>query len=170
VTAFSQLRALFLIWAQTSCVEPMYVYAFQNVRDDVPFMSVGSGQDHNVEVQWAVHIPVWLLSDFESDLSDWVDYVTGGITDPQTIVTIEQRDMRGTRAHLLKGADPTWCSAHGIVSEPKGVIAGRRTGTSPNIGLQAQRASEQAAGIMNAAYLSHFLRLSARRESVLLSA
>lgn len=153
--AFSRLRRLhFNKWATRprqgagSAFQPTYAYAFENVRDGVPFLTMEPGDPHNVHVHWAVHIPADRLYDFEGRLWEWVAATTGGITDDGVIdITASHDGSMG--GYLVKGASPAIVKMYGRgrAAEPQGIIYGRRADTSRNIGPTKRRALDRELGI-----------------------
>lgn len=95
VACFSTLRRNdFNKWATRPgkdsgpAVPPTYAFAFENVRDGIPFETMEPGDDHNVHVHWSVHIPPARAFDFEQQLFRWVEARTGGILDPARVIDI----------------------------------------------------------------------------------
>ena len=153
--SFSRLRrSYFNKWAMRPsrsggvAFTPTYAFAFENVRDGRPFMTIEPGDPHNVHVHWAVHIPPGRLADFERRIWAWVEATTGGITGGGETIHIAQ-----SRAHLggylVKGTSAPLAEfyARGREAEPQGIIIGRRANTSRNLGPTARRALDRELGI-----------------------
>lgn len=152
VDAFRALRNMFIKWARRPrngagpAFIPTFAYAFENARDKKPIMSLGP--DHNVHVHWLVHVPPQRQTEFGMMLYEWLDSVCthpsakGAIDVAPTI--LQTKSLRG---YLLKGADPAWCDHFGAVHSKQGLVLGRRTGTSRNLGPAARVAHDRKRGI-----------------------
>ncbi|TBC53788.1 hypothetical protein ELH27_37105 [Rhizobium leguminosarum] len=108
-------------------------YAFENVRDDQPFLTMEPGADHNVHVHWVIHLPPGQLKIFEEKLWRWVERCCGGITDGK-VIRITERPAAVMRSYVLAGCDPKWAEIYRVTAEPQGIIVGgRRSGTTENL-------------------------------------
>jgi len=147
--AFSRLRRnLFNKWATRNGFAPTGAYAFENVRDNVPFTAMESGGDHNVHAHWALHVPPVLRHRFEMNLLGWIETVTGGIVDHASVLRVTYPVAFRLRSYLLKGLNPQWAPIYGAFAKAQGVIVGgRRTGTTANISRSKRIATDRALGI-----------------------
>jgi len=149
LAAFSRLRRnLFNKWAVRNGFAPTGAYAFENVRDEVPFTVIEPGDDHNVHAHWAVYIPAQLRHRFEMELLTWIEAVTGGIVDHAVVLRVTYPGALRLRSYLLKGLNPQWASIYGAFAKAQGVIVGgRRTGTTANISRSKRIAADRVLGI-----------------------
>lgn len=158
-TVFSQLRdGYFGPWMRRPqkgagpAAPPTYVYAFENVRDQVPIME--DGPDHNVHVHWSLYVPGQRVVAFMDRLYDWMDTLAakrGLPRCPDGAIQIDSIDderggSRGIRNYLLKGAHKPVAMHFGAEAVPQGLIHGKRAGTSRNLGNAARRALDQLQG------------------------
>jgi hypothetical protein len=128
---------------------PTYAFAFENVRGNVPYLTMGPTDPHNVHVHWALHIPAARAHDFENLIWQWVDEATGGITGgPETIKVQPFAPL----SYLIKGTTPSLARkyARGQEAQPQGIIIGRRADTSRNLGPTARRELDRELGIRRA--------------------
>lgn len=153
--SFSRLRrSHFNKWAMRPgrsggvAFAPTYAFAFENVRDGRPFMTIEPGDPHNVHVHWAVHIPPGRLADFERRIWSWVEATTGGIVGGEETIHIA-RSRAHLGGYLVKGTSAALAEfyARGREAEPQGIIIGRRADTSRNLGPTARRALDRELGI-----------------------
>jgi hypothetical protein len=153
VASFSDLRRnRFNKWATRPlkhagpAFPPTYAFAFENVRDKTPFLTMEPGDPHNVHVHWTLHLPPSRVHDFENAIWGWVEATTGGIIGGGEAIKVTS--FRPTR-YLLKGTHPFIARryARGQETEPQGIIIGRRADTSRNLGPTARRAHDRELGI-----------------------
>lgn len=155
VESFSKLRRHhFNKWVMRprknagSACAPTYAYAFENVRENVAFLTMDPGDPHNVHVHWDLHMPANRAFDFENELWSWVERTTGGITGGAETILVQE--LTGSYAgYLAKGTSPTWAKlyARGREAVPQGIIIGRRADTSRNLGPTARRALDRELGV-----------------------
>lgn len=137
VPIFAKLRRdLFGKWAMRGA--PAFhqtgVYAFENVRDGIPFQTIEPGGDHNVHVHWALHVPAHRKREFEERLPIWVAALTGGIKDAAKVICITTRPRIVLRRYVLKGCNNKWAPVYGATAQPQGIIVGGlRANTSANL-------------------------------------
>lgn len=155
VDSFSRLRRHhFGKWAKRPrrragpAFAPTYTFAFENVLDGVPFMTMEPGDPHNVHVHWGLHVPPQRMHDFEQRLWEWVEVTTGGITGGAETIDIRHSDG-SLSGYLVKGASAAVVEfyGHGREAQPQGIICGRRADTSRNIGPTPRRAYDAAIGM-----------------------
>lgn len=127
---------------------PTYTFAFENVLDDVPFMTMEPGDPHNVHVHWGLHIPAERVHDFEQRIWEWVEATTGGIIGGGNTIVVSPSDG-SLDGYLVKGAPPAVVQFYGRgrKAKPQGIIFGRRADTSRNIGPSKRRAYDAAIGL-----------------------
>ncbi len=127
---------------------PTYTFAFENVLDGVPFMTMEPGDPHNVHVHWGLHVPAERTHDFEQRLWEWVETTTGGITGGAETIDVRHSDG-SLGGYLVKGAPAAVVEFYGRGrdAEPQGIIFGRRADTSRNIGPTKRRAHDAAMGL-----------------------
>ena len=156
VTVFGRLRTNhFNKWCrrprkgQGDPCDPTYCYYFENARDGQAFEEIGDGLPHNVHVHWEAHVPPKRQHDFRMLAREWLDFVAGDLSAADALNIKPIFDGRGLRAYSLKGARKRVADHFGAGhrQEDQGLIIGRRTGTSTNIGPSARRAADQARGI-----------------------
>lgn len=152
VDAFRALRNLFIKWARRPrmgagpAFTPTFAYAFENARDKKPVMSLGA--DHNLHVHWLVHVPPQRQTEFGMVLYEWLDSLCtrpsakGAIDLAPTV--LQTKSLRG---YLLKGSAPEWCEHFGASPSEQGLVLGRRTGTSRNLGPAARVEHDRRRGI-----------------------
>jgi hypothetical protein len=106
------------------------------------------GDPHNVHVNWVVHLPVERAHDFEHQIWEWVEARTGGINGAAETIHI-QPITTSLGGYLIKGAQAKALTLYGRGQEPKpqGLIIGRRSATSRNLGPTARRALDLTLGI-----------------------
>lgn len=108
-------------------------YAFENVRDGTPFLTLEPGDDHNVHVHWVIHLPPEYRLQFEERLIKWVGRCCRGILDDKAIM-ITERPASVMRNYVLAGCDPRWAEIYRVTAEPQGmIVGGRRSGTTENL-------------------------------------
>lgn len=155
VPAFSRLRAnYFNKWARRPrhgsgvAFEPTYVFAFENVRDKKPFLTMAPGDPHNVHVHWQMHLPPSREHDFRQLVWTWLEAVAGPVIGGGEAIHIGLLPEK-PNGYLLKGTRETYATlyARGQKAEPQGIIIGRRADTSRNLGPKARRAADQALGL-----------------------
>lgn len=100
---------------------PTFVWAFER----------GGGP---LAVHWLVHIPKARFAEFERRLHAWVVSVAGDLQSPRAIHVQPAATPRSASKYLLKGIDPAYAAFYGINHEPQGIIEGKRSGMSRNIG------------------------------------
>lgn len=117
---------------------PTYAYVFENERDGQPFLTIGPGLPHNVHVHWSLHIPAERLEDFRQRIWEWLDaYCTRPSLDGAVHIRAIHH-AKGLRSYALKGVQQAWAAHFGASHAGQGLIIGRRTGTSLNLGLTAR--------------------------------
>lgn len=122
-------------------------YAFENVRDGEPFLTMDEGDPHNVHTHWALHVPPALWPEFEGLIERWVSCTTGGETQPNA-VKITHPPPHRMRRYLLKGIAEGWAEIYKATAEPQGIVTGgRRSGVTANLGPSQRRALDRLLGV-----------------------
>jgi len=152
--AFQKLRlSYFNKWATRPCrgggtaFTPAYAYCFENERDGVAFEIIEPGAPHNVHVHWLAHIPPARLHDFEMRVWGWLDAIGGQVSPAGAIKIDPIFHEKGLRRYVLKGTGQPWAARFGAAYAPQGLIIGRRSGTSINLGRSARLALDRQLGI-----------------------
>lgn len=120
---------------------PTWTYGLENKKDGYE-VTCADGL-HNVHAHWTVHIPEARREEFQSELDLWIDEVAGTRFWKESIRRVRAIDDPGNVVrYTIKGADEM-VARHFRVPEEKisgqGIIIGRRTGTTRNIGPSARR-------------------------------
>jgi len=89
---------------------------------------------------WLVHIPKGVGRIFAEKLSDWVESLSGSKPQGRTIQIKRVYNLIGARRYVLKGVNPAWASHLGVRPSDQGVINGKRSGFSRNLGPAARKA------------------------------
>jgi len=147
--AFQKLRnQRFAPWVRRdkrqACV-PTYTYGFENSRNDVPFTDPHG--PHNIHVHWAVHVPHRRHIAFEVELHRWVDEIAGSREWLSEALLIKPvTDPGNVCQYPIKGAAKAVAKHYGVADEQvkaQGVVMGKRTGTSTNLGPAARRSLDK---------------------------
>lgn len=129
---------------------PTDYHGFENKRGDEVYRHIGPGLPHNVHVHWSMHIPSGRRRDFEAELHRWVNEMAGHSSWPNMALKVEDLTFWEPAKYLNKGAKPAIARRYGAnpkkISE-QGMIIGRRTGTSRNVGPTRRRADDASRGI-----------------------
>lgn len=129
---------------------PTYAFAFENVRDGIAYTTMNPGDPHNVHVHLLAHVPASRLFDLKSQLWDWVRKTAGEISGGAEVIDVRPaRPKEIMRSYLLKGSKKPQAELYRSGQEPvpQGIIVGRRTDASRNLGPTARRALDRARGI-----------------------
>lgn len=108
---------------------PSYVWAFE----------AAGGQ---IAVHWLVHIPPGLIREFWRMVPVWVTATTGGEIGVNAVKHRKIYNIVGAKRYVLKGMDPDFARMWQIRPSPQGLIIGKRSGFSRNLGPVARK--EQA--------------------------
>jgi hypothetical protein len=95
----------------------------------------GAGQ---LAVHWVLHLPKSRWADFAKRLPDWLEAVSGGITNQNAIDLTAIYNPAGLRKYVLKGAEPAYAAFCKIEHEPQGEVIGRRSDFSRTLGPTAR--------------------------------
>lgn len=135
-TASKMLRKLlaqrFAPWLRRSVPirsrpEPTYVWTLENTSA-------------TVAAHLLVHIPKGVSKVFRAKLLDWLEGLSGVRPPPRAVQIKRVYNLVGARRYVLKGINPAWAAHLGVRPSDQGVINGKRSGFSRNLGPTARRA------------------------------
>jgi len=106
---------------------PTYVWVFE------------AGGDQTA-VHWLIHIPRGLIREFGRALLTWLE-ITAGPIEGGVVRHKRIYNVVGLKRYVLKGMDPHFATKWEIRHIPQGVVIGKRSGTSRNLGPTARRAT-----------------------------
>jgi hypothetical protein len=110
-------------------VSPIYVFTLENPNG-------------SVHVNWALHVPKSLHSEFEKKIMGWVTKVQKEIG-PYTVKVkdIDQSYAKRLAKYIFKGTDPRYVVHFHLydLHAPQGEVWGRRAGISQAIGRKARK-------------------------------
>ena len=106
---------------------PTYVWVVENT----------SG---TIAAHWLVHVPKGTARVFASKLSAWLEGLSGGRPQGRTIQIERVYNLVGARRYILKGVNPAWASHLGVRPSDQGIVNGKRSGFSRNLGPTARKA------------------------------
>jgi hypothetical protein len=91
-----------------------------------------------VAVHWAVHIPRGLVREFRRSLPLWIAATVGEPVPHDTVKHRSIYNVTGLKRYVLKGMDPHFAPLWKIRPVPQGLIVGKRSGFSRNLGPTAR--------------------------------
>lgn len=103
------------------------------------YIWVAEAAGGHLAVHWLLHLPPQLLLQFRGKLSAWL---TGaGTTDLHSRALNIKRvtNVVGLRRYMLKGTEPLWAKHLGVRHQPQGIVIGKRSGFSKNLGPTARQ-------------------------------
>ncbi len=128
--------------------KPTWAYVFENRRDDQVFLEIGEGTPHNIHCHVLFHIPRTRRHDFERMMWEWLDSFCVSPCDASAIKIKTVMWVEATnRSYFLKGTAHRHAPGFGVSYKPQGVILGRRSNTSHNLGPAARKALDRLSGI-----------------------
>jgi len=107
-------------------VPPTYVWVIER----------GGGQ---LAAHWLLHVPPNRFDAFEACLPAWIAAVAGEVLAPNAIHVRPAPTPRAASKYMLKGIDPAYAAFYGVRHEPQGIVRGRRSGMSRNLGPSVKR-------------------------------
>lgn len=110
------------------CVAPTYVWTIEAAGGCVA-------------AHWAVHIPSGMMREFEAKLKKWLLEMSADNSLGSALKTTRIPNITGLKRYILKGTDPHYAKICKIVPIPQGVVYGKRSGHSRNLGPVARRAA-----------------------------
>lgn len=93
----------------------------------------------SLHVHWLVHIPGHLQGAFRATLERWLQRKLSRALSARAIVIAEAHNVIGLSRYFLKGMDPHTARYYGVKSSDQGMVAGRRSGFSKNLGPTARK-------------------------------
>ncbi len=94
----------------------------------------------NFNFHLLVHIPASRQDAFLQRLPVWLSRTAGGILDAKAAIHVRSAPTpRGAGKYMLKGMHPYWAAKFDIEHEPQGVVNGRRSGFTKNLGPTQKR-------------------------------
>jgi hypothetical protein len=142
-------------FAMTDCVEEETSEAFSKIRDQFgKFVTrppkalshhrvppthawVRENPDNCCpHAHWLVHVPEALAADFPAKIEQWVRTAAGQIYDDCAIDIRPAlaEELLGAELYLLKGMYPPQAQSFHIIPEDQGIVTGKRSGFSENLG------------------------------------
>ncbi|WP_203412869.1 hypothetical protein [Entomobacter blattae] len=115
-----------------------YAYCFENALNKQPIYSLG--HDHNIHLHFLIHLPDLHLLELD-DIEEIFEKICSSHSVPAGTIHIEKiwnGSLKNIRKYLLKGVDPS-CQYFCNDNQPQGDIAGKRAGTSRNLGPKNRR-------------------------------
>ncbi|WP_156648450.1 hypothetical protein [Methylobacterium sp. Leaf108] len=88
---------------------------------------------------WLLHVPEGRREDFETRLVMWVEKAIGKIESERTIEVKDAPRPKGLGKYMLKGMEEAYAHFYGIDFKDQGVVLGRRSGYSLNLGPSAKQ-------------------------------
>jgi hypothetical protein len=113
--------------ATTARPAPTYVWTLENTAT-------------TTAAHWLVHIPKGVRRAFTAKLAGWIESLVGSKPQGRTIQIKRVYNLIGARRYVLKGINPAWASHLGVRPSDQGLINGKRSGFSRNLGPTARKA------------------------------
>jgi hypothetical protein len=107
-------------------ISPTYVWTLES----------GGGQS---ACHWLVHVPLKMHRAFASKLGTWLESLTGARPVDGAIDLRPIHNLVGARRYALKGIDPAWAQHLAVRPVPQGLVFGKRSGFSRNLGPAARK-------------------------------
>jgi len=89
---------------------------------------------------WLVHLPESLVSQFAMKLGAWLEGLSGEKVLHETVQMKPIYNLVGIRRYILKGVNPAWAEHLGVKAVDQGIVNGKRSGFSKNLGPTARKA------------------------------
>lgn len=94
----------------------------------------------HLAVHWLLHVPPELLKTFRAKLLSWLSAASDhGALAPRAVKFQDVYSVIGMRRYMLKGTDPAWAKHLGVTHVPQGIVIGKRSGFSKNLGPTARK-------------------------------
>lgn len=97
------------------------------------------GAGNQAAAHWLVHVPAGLQRAFEQKLRDWLTSLFGTPPEPTAVKVKPIHNLIGARRYILKGIDPGWADHLKVRAFDQGVVVGKRSGFSKNLGPTARQ-------------------------------
>jgi hypothetical protein len=107
--------------------KPTYVWTIENTAA-------------TVAAHWLVHIPKGAKRAFGDMLVEWLAKLSGTRPNPRTVHIKRVYNLVGAKRYVLKGVNPAWAAHLGVRWSDQGMVNGKRSGFSRNLGPTARRA------------------------------
>lgn len=130
---------------------PAYAYVFENSRNGRSFETLEPGDPHNMHVHWVLHLPPDRAHEFKMKLFEWLDGFCKTPSEARAIQIDDIYEPKGLRRYVLTGTDERWAARYGASHESQGLVVGRRTGTTMNLGPSARIALDRKLGVFRRA-------------------
>lgn len=111
--------------ANVSDVPPTYVWTLE----------AAGGQ---TAAHWLVHMPSRLARAFERKVPEWLFGLLGAPADASAVKIGPVYNLVGARRYILKGTSEPWAAHLGVQHVPQGLVTGKRSGFSRNLGPSAR--------------------------------
>lgn len=107
---------------------------------DVPptYVWTIEGAGGQAAVHWLVHVPKGMYRVFEKRLTDWLGSVTGARPEARAVRIKAIHNLVGLKRYVLKGTEPIWAKHLAVRHVDQGVVIGKRSGFSKNLGPAAR--------------------------------
>jgi hypothetical protein len=116
--------------------------AARNVRGIPPtYIWAMEAAGNQSAAHWLVHVPKGLHRAFEAKISDWLTSLMGNQPEVAAVKVQPIHNLIGARRYALKGVDPAWGPHLGVRPSDQGVVIGKRSGFSRNLGPAARSRS-----------------------------
>ncbi len=89
---------------------------------------------NQIGAHWAVHIPRGMVREFRRRLPLWIASVAGEPEGPGVMKARPIYNITGLKRYMLKGVDPAYGALYRVRPVDQGVVVGRRSGFSRNLG------------------------------------
>lgn len=103
------------------------------------YIWVAEGKAGTVHVHWLVHIPPARLLEFEACIRAWMEKAVGQPVADDAVHILRADTPKALSKYLLKGIDPLYAAFYGVRHEPQGLVCGKRSGFSRNLGPSVKR-------------------------------
>jgi len=112
--------------ANDNQIRPTYVWSLE-------------APDGTLNGHWLLHLPKSLSSAFAARLALWAEGLTGRAPEPHAFHVQPIYNLIGARRYALKGINPVWAKHLGVSHVPQGIVIGKRSGFSRNLGPTARK-------------------------------
>jgi hypothetical protein len=124
------LAQRFAPWLRRTCL---------NARHVCPtYVWVAEAGGGHLAVHWLLHVPPRLMLLFREKLTAWIAAAVKGELNPRVINIKPVTNVIGLRRYMLKGVVSSWAAHLGVDPVPQGIVVGKRSGFSRNLGPSAR--------------------------------
>lgn len=86
-----------------------------------------------------LHMPTPMMQEFRKHLLEWLSGLLGKVHLDASVLHIQNVDnLVGAKRYVLKGIDPVWAAHLAVNAVPQGLVIGKRSGFSRNLGPAAR--------------------------------